>query len=80
MMANREEIVKIIEEALKIEESAIPLYSKHVNNTLFLSGFAERERSKVKEILDRLKRESENHKLIFEKLLAVIKSSKQNVY
>jgi len=68
-MANKQEIMEMMEECVRIEEAVIPLYSKHIESTLFLSGFDKGAASEVRQILDRLKMDSEKHKVIFEGLL-----------
>lgn len=79
-MVDKKEIIKLVEECAKIEESVIPLYSKHIDNTLFLSGFDAGSAAGVRSILDKLKKDSERHKGVFESLLARIERSSQNVY
>ena len=35
---DKEKAIKVLRELLMVEESVIPLYSRHVENSLFLSG------------------------------------------
>ena len=79
-MSDKQEITRLIEECIKIEESVIPLYSKHIHNTLFLSGFDKKSAQEVSNILDKLKTDSERHRGVFENLLTEIERSSKNVY
>jgi len=79
-MASKQEIIKMVDECVKVEESVIPLYSKHIENTVFLSGFDKGSASEVRRILDRVKTDSEKHKVIFDGLLTKIKESSKDVY
>lgn len=79
-MISKEEATKIFTEGIKTEESAIPLYVKHIENTLFLSGFDEVKKARIKEILLQLKQDSGKHKKTYEYLLNITDKSKQNVY
>jgi rubrerythrin len=69
----KKETLRLLEECLKIEEEVIPLYSRHIESTLFLSGLAQEKQLKAKEILDKLKADSERHKVIFQTLIKKIK-------
>ncbi len=73
-------LLKKLEECIKVEESAIPLYTQHVHNTLFLSDFEKKDQDRVKAILMELKKDSEKHKKMFEDLLTEVKGSGKDVY
>ena len=77
---NKHEVLRNLEEGLKIEESAIPIYVRHINSTLFLSGFNKHDSSRIKEILESLARETEKHKRIFSRLREMVEASEQDVY
>ncbi len=77
---NKEEFIKMLEEGIKIEENLIPLYSKHITNTLFLSGFTGEKQTRIKRVLTILKNESEIHRRIYHKLLENARKEEKDVY
>lgn len=79
-MITKEKLVNGLKEALKTEESAIPLYTKHVSNTLFLADMEEEEISNIKEILATLNSDSRKHALMFKDLIHRIERGTQDVY
>lgn len=79
-MVSKEEAIKMLEEGLKIEEEVIPIYSRHINKTMFLSGLERSDQEKVRSILDRLLVDSVKHQGIFKGLLEKVKGSGQDVY
>lgn len=79
-MMEKQKIMDMIQECIKTEESAIPLYAKHLGNTLFLSGFKEDERRRIKEILRILLEQSEMHKRKYKGIFKKIRTSNKNVY
>ncbi len=79
-MASKEEVIRILEEAVKIEESVVPLYSRHISSTLFLSGFEEQIQARISGILNRLLKDSKRHEKMYEDQLRKVKGSEQNVY
>ena len=76
----KEVLLKALEDCIKTEESAIPIYTKHVGNTLFLSEFKEIEKKSILKILDMLAKESLRHSQLFRDLIAKVKGSQQDVY
>ena len=79
-MITKEKIVKQLEESRKTEEIAVQLYCKHIKSTLFLSGFNEKNCSRIKEILNMLARESKVHDDIIEQLIEHVKNGAKDVY
>ena len=73
-------LLTLLEEAIKIEESVIPLYSRHITNTLFLSGLQPPEADAIKKILNRLHDDSQNHRRMFTSLLKHVRESQTDVY
>ena len=76
----KEEAIKILEECLKVEEDIIPLYSKHITNTLFFSGLEAGKADEVRKILDKLRTDSMKHRSMFQGLINKIQPSDRNVY
>ena len=62
-----------IEKGIKMEETAIPLYSKHIRNTLFLSGLEQNLQTDIKDLLDKLIQDCEHHRNIFNNILEELK-------
>ena len=79
-MITKEKLVNELKEALKTEESAIPLYTKHVSSTLFLADKEEEKISKIKEILDVLNSDSSKHAKVFKGLINKIEREAKDVY
>ncbi|UCH12445.1 MAG: hypothetical protein JSW18_00410 [Candidatus Omnitrophota bacterium] len=79
-MIKKEELLKLLSRCLDAEEKGIPIYSRHLGNTLFLSDFKKEEQKKVRDTLETLKTDSETHKTIFEDLIKRIKGSTKDVY
>ena len=79
-MINKQQLIKVLEEGLKVEESVIPLYSKHISNALFLSGLEKEKEAGIREILNKLRSDSLRHKGLFEDLLNKVRESNKDVY
>lgn len=76
----KEQLLNSLQEALKTEESTIPLYVRHINSALFLSGFEDETQKRIKQILDKLHRESTAHSKIYKKMIGRIEGDERNVY
>ncbi len=79
-MITKEILVNELKEALKTEESVIPLYTKHVSSTLFLADMEEEKVSRIKEILDVLNSDSREHAKTFKNLINKIEGETKDVY
>ena len=73
-------MLEALKEALRIEEQAIPLYARHINNSLFLSGLEKNKRKRAEDVLNILHKESERHGAIFRSLIEKVKVSEKDVY
>lgn len=62
------------------EEMAIPVYAKHLESTLLLSGVSQNEKLQIDGVLTTLRKESEGHERLFQKLISEIEGSSQDVY
>lgn len=76
---SRDELLAFLEQGRKIEE-ALLLYSEHLKNTLYLSGFNANLRNKAKELLNILHRESYEHKIFLRQLIEQVSKGGENVY
>jgi len=68
--SNREELAKVLKEALLSEERAVPIYNRHLESLLQLTGISEDESAKVRSVLEILVRESTLHKVTVEKIIS----------
>jgi len=76
---SRDELIIFLEQGRKIEEGLL-LYSEHIKNTLYLSGFKKSLRDKAREILNTLHRESYEHKIFMRQLIDQVKNGDKNAY
>jgi hypothetical protein len=76
----KEELLALLKRGLDEEEKAIPLYTKHLGTTLFLSEFKPEAQVKIKELLLLLKKESESHAEVYKGLLKSVDGAQQDVY
>lgn len=79
-MITKEKLMTHLGEALKTEENAIPLYSKHIGSTLFFSPFEEEKRKRIQEILNKLIYDSQRHARMIEDLIDKLKNGDKDVY
>ena len=79
-MITKEQLLNELNEALKTEESAIPLYTKHVSSTLFLADMEKEKVSRIKEILGILNSDSQKHAEMFKSLINRIEGDAKDVY
>jgi hypothetical protein len=75
----KDEFLTFLEQGRKIDEVLL-LYSEHLKNTLYLSGFDKNLRNKTKETLNTLHRESYEHKIFMRQLIDQVKKGDKNVY
>lgn len=79
-MVTKEELLVLLETALKTEEAAIPLYTEHINSTLFLSGFDKDKKERIRQILQTLYKGSSGHARIYQRLIHQIENGDKDVY
>jgi len=75
----KDELLVLLERGRKIDE-AILLYSEHLKNTLYLSGFEKGLRDKTMETLNTLHKESHVHKIFMRQLIDQVKKGDKDVY
>jgi len=76
----KQELLKSLQHALNTEESAMPLYTRHINSTLFLSGFDHDAQKRMSEILHTLNIESTHHGMALQSLINKIQSEDKDAY
>lgn len=79
-MLKKHELITLLEESLKTEESAIPLYTKHVRSTLFLSDLPVKNKNRIDEILKELNTQSLGHAIMFQQIIDTVKGDDRDVY
>jgi len=79
-MISKKDLVKRIREDIKTEEVAVVLYSKHLKDTLRISGIEESVREKMVDLLEKLTEESRQHERVMKELLEKILGSDRDVY
>lgn len=79
-MIKKEELIILLKQGLNTEEKAIPIYAKHLDSVLFLSGLSKEKQEKVRDILKVLKGDSERHKIIYEDLIKTTEESSRDVF
>jgi rubrerythrin len=77
---SKKDLIDSLKQSLYAEEKAIPIYTRHLDSTLFLSGFSKGLQKKIKNTLLILKSESERHEQIFKALLEKVEKSQNDVY
>jgi hypothetical protein len=75
----RDELLILLEKGRRIEE-AILLYSEHIRNTLYLSGFNKSLRNNAREMLNTLHRECYEHTIFLKQLIEQVEKGDNNVY
>ena len=79
-MITKQNLIDKLNEGLKTEESAIPLYTKHIASTLFLADIEEERVARIKEILDVLNSETQKHARMLKALINRIGTEAKDVY
>ena len=68
----KDEIIEKINQAILTEEENIPIYSKHINSTLFWSGLNDEFKQKIQDTLNIIKIGSQNHKIFLTHIKKII--------
>lgn len=76
----KDELISKLKQLHNEEELAIPIYTKHLESTFFLSRIKPKDQEEIKEILLTLAMESEVHARMFEAAIKKVQESERNVY
>lgn len=79
-MIGKQELLKILKNALDAEEKAIPIYAKHLETAVFWTGINKDNIKKAKDLLKQLANETDNHKNIIINLIKKIREDKNNAF
>lgn len=78
-MEKKQNILHLLDECIKLEDKAIPLYTKHLENPEFFKGVSPEDAERVKKALKTLAHDSQSHRWIFESLRAKVKDALDHV-
>ena len=79
-MIKKEELLKILNEAVMTEERVIPIYDKHLRSAIFWTGIDEDKAQTVRDCLKTMINDSKKHFEITKSLLERIKKEKRNAF
>jgi rubrerythrin len=68
-MIEKQELLKVLKDALKAEEDAILIYKRHLESAIFWTGIKQDKIKRAKELLDTLAQGSARHKKTVTKLI-----------
>jgi len=74
-MNDMEKVIKLLEQCLQNEETALPIYSRHTENPAFLSEFSDDKKIMIEEMLEVLRRDTSAHIDYFRGVLNKLKKA-----
>ena len=80
MSVPKKELLKMIDEAIDLEDKSVPVYMKHLNTALFWSGLSKWERDQLTISLNMLAKESSRHSAKLSALREKIEKGGKDVY
>lgn len=79
-MITKEDLLKELKEALIAEEQSIPVYMKHLNSSIFWTGWEDGILTKAKTVFTHLAQESTRHKVMVANLIGHINEDKKDAF
>ncbi len=79
-MLSREELLLSLKRCRDEESRAVPVYGQNTANPLFLANLSAEEQSRVKSMLLSMKKESEAHLNVYDRLISEVEASEQDVF
>lgn len=79
-MIKKEELLKVLNEAVMTEERIVPIYDKHLRSAIFWTGIDEDKAQTVRNCLKIMIDDSKKHFEITKSLLEKIKKEKRNAF
>jgi rubrerythrin len=76
----KDELIDQLKRLCDEEEHAIPIYTRHLESTFFLSNFKAGVQQKIRDMLLTLALDSEVHARMFEAAIKRVKESDRHVY
>ena len=80
MSTTKNELLKMIDNAINLEEKSILIYKKHLDTALFWSGLQKEKQSRLRKSLNTLAKESGKHFAKLNTLKEAIKKEEKDVY
>jgi len=80
MGVDKNTLLKMLDEAMALEERAIPLYSRHLKTAMFWSGLDPVEREHLRIQLGVLEQESNRHHKVLTAMKEKIKEDERDVF
>ena len=77
---NKEELLETIREGMKMEESAVAIYTRHLSAIILRSGLPEEDIEVIKRDLELLIEANKRHKKTLELLVEQIQGESMDVY
>lgn len=79
-MIAKQELLKLLADALKTEEDAVLIYKKHLESAIFWTGLERDKIKKAKELLDSLAQGSAGHKKAVAKLIKDVQEKDKDAF
>jgi len=79
-MIKKEELKRLIKDAMDKEEKSIPIYMNHLRTAVFWIGLKDKDVKKVKDAFVDLASKSAGHKKVLEELLKKIEGSPKDAF
>jgi rubrerythrin len=76
----RDELIARLKQLHDEEELAIPIYTRHLESTFFLSSFKPETQEAIKKTLLTLSLESKAHARMFKTMIKKVQESERDVY
>lgn len=76
----KDELLKQIKKGVWYEERAVPVYIRHIIHSLPWYGFPEEDEEAIRDILNTLAEDSEQHRQTLENIRGLILGSEKNVF
>lgn len=78
-MDKKQNLIRLLDECIKLEDEAIPLYTKYLESPEFFEGVSPQDMERVKKALMTLVQDSQSHRWIFESLRVKVKDTFKDV-
>ena len=76
----KEELIQLLNDCIRSESEAIPLYTRHLESPDFCSCYLPGDRGRVLKALKSLADDARSHRGVFESLLAKVKETPDHAF
>lgn len=80
MAVEKKALLKMLDDAIMLEDRSVPVYNRHLKTALFWSGLPAAEREKLRIQLGILEKESERHSRVLGEMRKKIEGSEKDVF